>query len=388
MDRRHDRTEAAMSAAFIAAARRTAVVPRGGAFAGIEAIDLAASSIRAVLDDAGLSPSDVDEVMLGNALYGGGNPARVAALKAAVPAEVPASTIDTQCCAGLDAILLAAARIKAGEADVIVAGGVESFSRAPIRARRPTSPDEVAQPYDRPPFTPWPERDPDMIPAAAALAAEWDMSRSAQEAFAIESHRKALARGAPAAEFVKLCGLAHDPFARRLTTGLCTRLPVLAGSSTHGVTAATTAVEADAAAAVLLVSERALASIRPPARIIHIAGAGRTGGDPERPALAPIAAARSALQHAGLSGSLVSVAEIMEAFAVQAMACIRALDLDPARVNPGGGALGRGHPIGASGAIVAVRAWHELQMMDSGASGLAAIAAAGGLGSAVLLRAE
>jgi acetyl-CoA C-acetyltransferase len=377
-----------MSTAFIAAARRTAVVPRGGVFAGIEAVDLAEASIRAVLDDAGLSPSDVDEVILGNALYGGGNPARVAALKAAVPAEVPASTIDTQCCAGLDAILLAAARIKAGEVDVIIAGGVESFSRAPIRSRRPIAPDEAAQPYDRPPFTPWPGRDPDMIPAAATLAAEWDITRSAQEAFAIESHRKALARGAPVAEFVPICGLTADPFARRLTASLCARLPVLAGSSTHGVTAATIAVEADAAAAVLLVSESALASIRPPVRVIHIAGAGRMGGDPERPGLAPIEAARMALRHAGLSGSSVSVAEIMEAFAVQAMACIRALDLDPDLVNPGGGALGRGHPIGASGAIVAVRAWHELQTMDSGAAGLAAIAAAGGLGSAVLLRAE
>lgn len=379
---------AAISAVFIVAARRTAVVVRGGAFAGIEAVDLADASIRAVLDDARLSPPDIDEVILGNALYGGGNPARVAALKAAIPATVPASTIDTQCCAGLDAILLAAARIKAGEADAIVAGGVDGFSRAPIRSRRPRLPDEIAQPYDRPPFTPWPERDPDMIPAAAALAAEWDITRAAQEAFAIESHRKALARGAPVPEFVSVCGQMADPFARRLTAGLCARLPVLAGSPTHGVTAATVAVEADAAAAVLLVSERALASVRLPSRVIRIAGAARTGGDPERPGLAPIEAARAALRYAGLSTSAVSVAEIMEAFAVQAMACIRALDLDPVRVNPGGGGLARGHPIGASGAIAVVRAWHELQTMGSTAAGLAAIAAAGGLGSAVLLRAE
>lgn len=377
-----------MSAVFIVAARRTPVVPRGGVFARIEAVDLAAASIRAVLDDAGFSPSEIDEVILGNALYGGGNPARVAALKAGIPEKTPASTIDTQCCAGLDGILLAAARIKAGEADAIVAGGVESFSRAPIRLRRPLLPDEVAQPYDRPPFTPWPERDPDMIPAAAVLAAEWNITRDDQEAFAIESHRKALARGAPASEFVPVCGLAADPFARRLTAGLCARLPVLAGDSTHGVTAATIAMEADAAAAVLLVSERALASIRPPARVARLTGGRRTGGDPERPGSAPIEAARAALHREGLSASHVSVTEIMEAFAVQAMACIRALDLDPVLVNPGGGALARGHPIGASGAIVAVRTWHELQTMDSGAVGLAAIAAAGGLGSAALFRVE
>ncbi|KWV46201.1 acetyl-CoA acetyltransferase [Bradyrhizobium macuxiense] len=377
-----------MSAAFIVAARRTGVVPRGGVFARLEAIDLAEASIGAVLDDTSFPPSDVDEVILGNALYGGGNPARVAALKAGLPAEVPASTIDTQCCAGLDAILLAAARIKAGEADAIVAGGVESFSRSPIRARRPLIPGEVAQPYDRPPFTPWPERDLDMIPAAAMLAAERDISRADQEAFAIESHRKALARGVPAQEFVSVDGHAGDPFARRLTPALCARLPVLAGNATHGVTAATVAVEADAAAAVLLVSERALASVRSSARVIRIAGAGRSGGDPSRPGLAPIEASRAAMHHAGISASALSVAEIMEAFAVQAMACIQALGLDPTLVNPGGGALARGHPIGASGAIVAVRAWQELQRMNAGATGLAAIAAAGGLGSAVLLRVE
>ena len=166
------------------------------------------------------------------------------------------------------------------------------------------------------------------------------------------------------------------------------RLPVLAGSSSHGVTAATVAVEADAAAAVLLVSEKMLASIRSPARIIRLASGGRTGGDPERPGLAPIEAAQAALHRAGLPASAVAAAEIMEAFAVQAMACIRALGLDPIRVNPGGGALARGHPIGASGAIAAVRVWQELQTMDSGAAGLAAIAAAGGLGSAALFYVE
>lgn len=377
-----------MRAVFIASARRTAVVPRGGAFARLEAVDLAEASIRVALDDVGLPPSDIDEVILGNTLYGGGNPARVAALKAGVPLEIPATTIDTQCCAGLDAILLGAARIKAGEADVVVAGGFESFSRAPIRSRRPVLSGDDPQPYDRPPFTPWPDRDPDMIPAAATLAAELDITRRDQEAFAIESHSKALKHGAPMTEFVSACDQTSDPFSRRLTPGLCKRLPVLAGSQTHGVTAAAVAVEADAAAVVLLVSDRALASLRHPNRLIRIIGGGRTGGDPERPGLAPIAAARAALQRAEISASSISVAEIMEAFAVQAIACIRGIGLDPSVVNPGGGALARGHPIGASGAITVVRVWNELQSGNVGAVGLSAIAAAGGIGSAALLRAE
>ena len=123
--------------AVIVAARRTAVAPRGGAFARIEPHDLASRVIEEVLADAGLAPDAVEDVILGNALYGGGNPARRAALAAVIRETVPALTVDSQCCAGLDAILLAAERINAGAADVIVAGGVESFSRAPIRQHRP-----------------------------------------------------------------------------------------------------------------------------------------------------------------------------------------------------------------------------------------------------------
>jgi len=377
-----------VSAVFMAAARRTAVAPRGGAFARIEAAELADAVLRAVCADADVAPADIDEVILGNALYGGGNPARVAALHAGLPEAMPASTIDTQCCAGLDAILLAASRIRAGEADVIIAGGLESFSRAPIRAHRPLDATAAPQPYDRPPFTPWPSRDPDMIPAAAQLAAEWDIARAAQEAFAVDSHRKALARGPAAGEIVPVAGLASDAFARRLSTAVCARLPVLAGSARHGVTAATVAVEADAAAAVLLLSEAALRRLRPAGRAIRVVGGARRGGDPERPGLAPIAAAQDALQRSGMTVTDIAVAEIMEAFAVQAMICAQQLGLDPTLVNPGGGALARGHPIGASGAIVAGRLWHELQAARPGAVALGAIAAAGGLGSALLLRAE
>lgn len=376
-----------MTAAYIVAARRSAVAPRGGAFAVVEAMELAAMSIGAVLAGSGLAPGDVDEVILGNALYGGGNPARVAALRAGLPAAVPAVTIDSQCCAGLDAILLAATRISAGEADIVIAGGVESFSRSPLRLRRPRQAGETAQAYDRPPFTPWPERDPDMIPAAAVLAAEWDIGRAAQEAFAVDSHRKALARGHVSGELAPSAGLARDSFTRRLDPRLCARLPLLAGSPQYGVTAATVAVEADAAAAVLVLSDRALARCRSAGRPVAILGGARLGGDPERPGLAPIAAAQRALQRAGLPASAIAVAEIMEAFAVQAMACIRGLGLDPEIVNRGGGALARGHPIGASGAILAVRLWHELQAEPPAAIGMAAIAAAGGLGSALLLRA-
>lgn len=373
-----------MSAAFIVAARRTAVAPRNGAFRAVEAAELGAAPLRAVLADGGLAPSDIDEVILGNALYGGGNPARMAALAAGLPDAVPALTIDSQCCAGLDAVMWAADRIASGAARAVIAGGIESFSRAPLRARRPLRVGEAPQFYERPPFAPWPERDPDMIAAAALLARRFGVARAAQDAFAIESHRKALGDPPGPAEIVPLAGLAHDAFARALTPELCRRLPPLAGGEAYGVTRATVAVEADAAAMLLVVSEdvaRRLAGMRP----VRIVAGCRRGDDPAMPGAAPIAAARALLVDEGVTAPAVAVAEIMEAFAAQAVACIDGIGLDRACVNRGGGALARGHPIGASGAVLAVRLWHELQREPPGAQGLAAIAAAGGLGSALLM---
>jgi acetyl-CoA C-acetyltransferase len=373
-----------MSGAFIVAARRTAVAPRDGALRAVEVADLAAAPMRAVLADAGIAPRDVEEVILGNALYGGGNPARIAALAAGLPEDVAALTIDTQCCAGLDAVMLAADRVAAG-ARAVIAGGVESFSRAPIRLHRARHPDEAPHEYSRPPFTPWPERDPDMIPAAAALARSLGVTRLAQEVFAVESHRKTLQRGAAAGEIVAVAGLSRDAFARTLTAALCARLPALTGDPDHAVTTATVAVEADAAAVVLVVDGDLAARLKSAGHPIRIVGSARRGADPTLPGLAPIAAAHAVLARHGIPAGRVDIAEIMEAFAAQAIACMDGIGLDPARVNRGGGALARGHPIGASGAVLAVRLWHELQQERDGATGLAAIAAAGGLGSAIVM---
>jgi acetyl-CoA C-acetyltransferase len=374
--------------AFIIAARRTAVAPCDGAFRGVEVQDLAAPVILAALEDAGIAPGEVDDVILGNALYGGGNPARLAALAAGLPDDVPALTLDTQCCAGLDAIMLAAARVAAGEADVVIAGGVESFSRAPLRFVRPRGPDEKPREYQRPPFAPFAERDPDMIEAAAMLAAELGMSRERQEAFAVESHRKAR-HGVGEGEIVVVENLARDAFTRVLDPRICARLPVLAGDTEHGVTAATVAVEADAAAVVVVVSEKIA---RRASSALRVMGGARRGGEPERSGLAPVAAAKALLAKHGIAAGDLSVSEVMEAFAVQAMACMDGIGLDPAIVNRGGGALARGHPIGASGAILCVRLFQDRVLEENkkaaskgGFLGLAAIAAAGGLGSALLM---
>ncbi|WP_417524283.1 thiolase family protein [Marinovum sp.] len=355
----------------ILAARRSAVAPRNGAFATLEPHEIAVPVIAALLADAGLEPEDVGELILSNALGAGGNPARVAALAAGLPECVAGLTIDRQCAGGLDALLLASAMVQSGLHDVVIAGGAESYSRRPQRLRT-FADGRPPEPYDQARFTPWPERDPAMAEAADRLAQVLGINRDTQDAWAIESHRKALAFQPPG--IVEIAGLASDPFTRALTPRLCARAPEVHGT----ITAANMAVAADAAAFVLVVSDR-LAQGGQSAEIL----AGKTlGGPPDMPGLAPVAAIEAVLQDTPRN-TLVS-AEIMEAFAVQAIACQEGAKLPREIVNANGGALARGHPIGASGTILAVDLFHQLRATPG--TGLAAIASAGGLGTALLLR--
>ena len=242
---------------------------------------------------------------------------------------------------------------------------MESYSRRPLRLA--TDPDGAPPvPYDQAPFTPWSDRDPDMTQAAEALARRLSIPRDRQEEWAAQSHAKALAADL-SAEIVSLNGVTRDAFPRSLTSRLLQKAPVLTGT----ITAATAAVAADAAAVCLVVSDR-LAKGR---GLALLAGA-TLGGSPEEPGLAPVAAIGRIW-----SGEPLAQAEIMEAYAVQALAVIDGADLDPQIVNPSGGGLARGHPIGASGAILAVPLFHGLKQ----GKGLAAIAAAGGIGTALLV---
>jgi acetyl-CoA C-acetyltransferase len=354
--------------ARLIAARRTAVVPRGGAFARLSIEDLAVPVIAACLADAGIGRDRVDELILSNALGAGGNPARRVALAAGLPEPVAGLTIDRQCAGGLDAILLARALVDSGAADVVLAGGVESWSRRPLRLA--TDPDGGPPvPYEQARFTPWPDRDPAMAEAAEALAIRLGLPRAQQEAWAMESHAKAL-KSDLSAEIVPLSGVERDSFSRCLTAALCARAPVVSGS----ITAATAAVAADAAALCLVVSDRIAGG-----RGLALHAGATVGGNPVQPGLAPLAAISRIWQ-----GEPLAIAEIMEAYAVQAIAVVEGAGIDPAIVNPGGGALARGHPIGASGAILAVRLFHGLKA----GRGLAAIASAGGIGTALLVEAS
>jgi acetyl-CoA C-acetyltransferase len=354
--------------ARLIAARRTAVVPRGGAFARLRIEDLASPVVLACLADAGMAVDQVDELILSNALGAGGNPARRVALAAGLPETVAGLTTDRQCAGGLDAILLAKALVDSGAADVVLAGGVESFSRRPLRLA--TDPDGgPPEPYDQAPFTPWPDRDPVMTVAADALASRLGISRARQEAWAVESHAKSV-RIEHWPEIVPVAGVLWDAFPRNLTPGLLARAKVLQGS----ITTATAAVAADGAAVCLVVSDRVAAG-----RGLAILNGATLGGNPEEPGIAPVAAINRIW-----SGETLAQAEVMEAYAVQAMSCIRDAGLPPAIVNPKGGALARGHPIGASGAILVVRLFHGLTK----GYGLATIASAGGIGSAMVLVAD
>lgn len=356
--------------AFVIAAKRTAVVPRGGAFRDLRLEDLGAPVVGALLAAAGVAAGEVDEVVLANAIGPGGNPARRVALAAGLPERVAGLTIDRQCAGGLDAVLVAAGMIASGQAEVVVAGGVESYSQAPER-RMPGA----EAPYGQAPFTPWPERDPEMAVAADDLGRRLGISRARAEAWAVESHRKAVVADM-AGEIVPVLGVGRDVFARALTPAVAARAGVVAGE----VTAATAAVAADGAAFVLVVSERVAARAGRSVRLV--AGATR-GGVPWEPGIAPLGAVAEVLGRAGLKAGELERAEVMEAYAVQAIACVEGAGLDPLRVNGKGGALARGHPIGASGAVLAVRLFHDL---EEGA-GLAMIAAAGGIGTALVLRA-
>lgn len=374
---------------WLLAARRTPVAPVNGALRELGVAELAVPVVRQLLQDAAIGADQIDQVILGNALYGGGNPARLVALAAGLPESVPALTVDTQCCSGLDALRLGAQAIEAGQADLVLAGGVESTSRRPIRQHRPLQADGIPVTYERPPFTPWSERDPDMADSAARLAAEEAIDLNTQNDWACKSHRKALAaKDRLAAECVPLGGLSVDAATRPMSPALAARTPVIARCGEGQVNVAGTALQADAAAVVLLASDEARRRLGTslPAVLWRSGLAGGSLADSPPRAMVPVVQQLLAAQ--GVSPTDLQCAEVMEAFAVQAISNCRDLGLPDDCINRGGGALARGHPIGASGAILAVRAFHELLHADEGSRALLAIAAAGGLASATLLTRE
>ncbi len=382
----------------IAAYARSAVVPVGGAFKHLPAHDLAAPVLHALLQRAGLPASAVQTVVLGNALGAGGNPARMVALAAGLPITSAAYTVDTQCCAGLDAMALAASLIASGQADVVIAGGAEAWSRAPIRATRPLHAGDAPAPYERPPFAPAGFDDPDLLLAAARYAAAHCHTRSAQDQYAAASHARAVAsQTALAAEIVPINGVAQDAFPRTLTERQLARFPAIAHTDDpiddatrdqHAVSTVAISPKADGAALVLLMSNAACARYGVQASAQWL-GHQSVGGAPDMPLVLAWQAAKALLQSRGLGFTDLAAIELHDAFAVQGLqwqTTLLAEGVNAEVVNRHGSAIARGHPIGASAAIALVRALADLEATPAGSLGLAAAAGAGGLGSAGLVQ--
>jgi acetyl-CoA acyltransferase len=389
-----------MKSAYIYEAVRTPFGRYGGALAGVRPDDLAAHCLRALLDRVrALDPAEIDDVLLGNANGAGEenrDVARMAVLLAGLPTSVPGVAVNRLCGSSLEAAIQAARAIESGDASVLVAGGVESMSRAPWVLLKP------AKGFPAGHETLWsstlgwrmvnpelPERWTISLGASAEkLAGMYEISREAQDEFALRSHElaaRAFDDGSltevvpvPGVELERDEGIRADTSLEKLAT----LKPAFADGGT--VTAGNSSPLNDGAAMVLLGSEDAAKrlGLDPLARVVS---RGVHGVDPDVFGIAPVEAANKALARAGVGWEQVDVVELNEAFASQSLACLAQWrELDPAKVNVRGGAIAIGHPLGASGARILGRLAHELRARGGG-YGVAAICIGVGQGLAVLL---
>ncbi len=385
----------------IVQALRTPVGNFGGSLKDVPAVDLGALVIREIVERSGLNPGDVDEVIMGNILQAGlgQNPARQSAVKGGIPHEVPSVTINKLCGSGLKAVMLGAQAILLGDAEVVVAGGMENMSRAPyllnearfgLRMGHAQAVDSMIVDGLWCAFN-----DIHMGITAENIAGEFGISREEQDAFALASQEKAIAaidNGRFEAEIVPVSipqrkgdprVFAVDEFPRRGTTleTLSRLRPAFQKEGT--VTAGNASGINDGAACLLLMPlHRAEASgLKPMAVIRSYASA---GVDPRIMGTGPIPAGKKALARAGLTTGQLDLIEANEAFAAQALSVARGLEFQMDKVNVNGGAIALGHPIGASGARILVTLLHEMARRNS-RYGLATLCIGGGQGAAVVV---
>ena len=375
-------------APVIVAARRTAIGTAGRSFASLTVDELAAPVLTAVAHAVGLAGIAVDDVVLGNCMGPGGDLARVAALRARLGEHVPGVTVDRQCGSGLDAVMQAASRVRAGDATLVLAGGAESASTAPHR-HWPDS----GERYTRAPFAPSGLPDPDMGPAADRLAAIRGISRARQDAWSVRSHARAAAAQATGVfddEIVPVGDVVRDdrPRAAMDLARLARFAPAFADPGTSGsasgtVTAGNSCGFSDGAAAMAVTTERIAADLGLPA--LRVRAAAVAGGDPALPGLGAAPAARAALARAGMTANDLGFIEITEAFAAQVLAVSDELALDEDLISADGGAIALGHPWGASGAVLLVRLAARMLAHDDDRPGLAACSIGGGQGIAMIV---
>jgi len=375
----------------IIAARRTPVCRTNGALRKLRAHELLAPVLRELV--VGLEPAAVTDVVIGNAVGGGGNVARLALLEAGLPVSVPGLTVDRQCGSGLDAIVLAAGLVAAGGNPLFLAGGVESTSTAPLRAHR--NDDGGPEFYPRAQFVPEKFGDPDMGVAAETVARKYGISRDRQDAFALCSHQRALAAAEAGyfdGELVPLTAgtrtvAADDGPRRGLSSAVMARFPA-AFVDGGTVTAGNSCFDADAASAVVITSLQRARDLGVPDGLL-VLGTGTAGVEPEVLGVGAASAARDVLAAAGVTAEELDLVEFNEAFASQTLACLDELGIDAGRVNLDGGALALGHAYGASGAVLVTRLLAQARRNGTpGSLALAMISIAGGMGTAGLLQYE
>jgi acetyl-CoA C-acetyltransferase len=391
-----------MDEPVIVSAVRTPVGIFGGQFAGTPATDLGARAVEAALERAGLAGDAVDEVVLGCVLQAGlgQNPARQAALGAGIPKEVPATTINMLCGSGLKAVAIASQMIQAGDADIVVAGGMENMSRAPylVPTGRFGARLGDAKLIDSMQHDGLTDAFSDIAMGVTAenLAEQYGITREEQDGFAARSQQKAeraVGDGVFRDEIVPVevqekrgtrvidndesprPGTTEEALARLRTVFLREGGTVTAGNSS-GIN--------DGGAAVVVMSARAAAErgLEPLGTVESHAS---VGVEPAIMGIGPVPAVRKALAKAGLDLADIDLFELNEAFAAQSLAVIRELGLDPARINPHGGAIAMGHPIGASGGRILVTLLHEMRRTNAG-RGVATLCVGGGQGQAAVIR--
>jgi 3-oxoadipyl-CoA thiolase len=384
--------------ALIGAALRTPVGKHGGSLAGIRPDDLAAVPLKAVVERSGIDPRTIDDVILGCANQAGEdnrNVARMALLLAGLPVEIPGQTVNRLCGSGLQAVAAAAQAIKAGEGEVFLAGGVESMTRAPVVMLKSGEPWSRKTPEVADTTVGWRFVNPrlrkdwtiSLGETAEVVAERYKISRAEQDAFAVESqHRaeRALRDCVFTEETVPVplpdgSLFAKDEYPRPGSTleSVGKLKPAFRKDGT--VTAATSSGINDGAAALLVTA--GTHRTEPLARIVTTAVA---GVDPSCMGLGPIPATQKALARAGLTIDQIDLVELNEAFAAQAIACIRELKLNPATVNIYGGGIALGHPLGCTGAKILTTLVYALRRTKS-RFGLATMCIGVGQGIAMIV---
>ena len=379
-----------MPEAYIIDAVRSPVGRRGGSLAPVHPADLGAHSIRALMDRVDVDPAAVDDVVFGCVDTIGpqaGDIARTCWLVAGLPDEVPGTTVDRQCGSSQQAVHFAAQAVMSGTADLVVAGGVQNMSAIPISAAMLAGEQYgFDTPFSGSPG--WEARygtqEVSQFRAAEMIAEKWDVSREDMEAFAVESHERALrarAEGRFEREIVPLAGLTFDEGPREPDLAKIRSLRTLVEGGR--LTAAVSSQISDASAALLIASEAAVTThgLRPRARIHHLSV---RGADPVWMLTAPIPATAHALQKAGMTLADIDLVEINEAFASVVLAWQRETGADLERVNVNGGAIALGHPLGATGARLMTTLLHELER-TGGRYGLQTMCEGGGQANVTII---